>query len=188
MDIGIVSARYSKALLKYAIENGEEERVYEEMLCISNAFIANTQIRKTLLNPILTEAQKRSLLLSAIGATTISKSTHKFVDLLILRHRINLVQFISNSYINQYRTYKHITIGYITIPMKDLAEDIREKIRQWIKAQVHKSIDLRIKTDPMLLGGFILEYDTYRIDASIKTQLKNIKKLLLPLREVVKEP
>lgn len=187
MDIGIVSVRYSKALLKYAIENKEEDWVYKEMLCISNAFIVNTQIRSTLSNPILTDTQKKTLLISAIGATTISKSMHKFLDLLILRNRINLIQFISNSYINQYRTYKHVTIGYITIPMKDLEEDIKEKIRIWIKDQVHKSTELRIKTDPTLLGGFILEYDTYRIDASIKTQLKNIKKLLLS-REVVKEP
>ncbi|MBN2914524.1 MAG: F0F1 ATP synthase subunit delta, partial [Prevotella sp.] len=32
----------------------------------------------------------------------------------------------------------------------------------------------KTEVNPELIGGFILEYDTYRMDASVKTKLNNI--------------
>ena len=39
MDIGLVSTRYAKALLRFSEENKEESKVYQEMLTLSAAFI-----------------------------------------------------------------------------------------------------------------------------------------------------
>ena len=41
-----------------------------------------------------------------------------------------------------------------------------------------KHVEFQVREDPSLLGGFVLEYDTYRMDASVKAQLARIKRQL----------
>jgi F-type H+-transporting ATPase subunit delta len=35
-------------------------------------------------------------------------------------------------------------------------------------------VEFATEVNPDIIGGFILEYDTYRMDASVKAQLNNI--------------
>ncbi|MBR5928383.1 MAG: F0F1 ATP synthase subunit delta, partial [Prevotella sp.] len=36
------------------------------------------------------------------------------------------------------------------------------------------TVEFESEVDPDIIGGFILEYDTYRMDASVKTKLNSI--------------
>jgi F-type H+-transporting ATPase subunit delta len=40
---------------------------------------------------------------------------------------------------------------------------------------VNGNIEFKTDVSPEIIGGFILEYDTYRMDASIKKQLDSIR-------------
>ena len=42
------------------------------------------------------------------------------------------------------------------------------------KAEANELLEFETEVDPDIIGGFILEYDTYRMDASVKSQLSNI--------------
>jgi F-type H+-transporting ATPase subunit delta len=42
----------------------------------------------------------------------------------------------------------------------------------------NSNVEFHSEIDSELIGGFILEYDTYRMDASVKSQLRNILKQL----------
>ena len=44
MDIGIVSVRYAKALLKYALEQKEENIVYNEMDTLSQVYLNTPEL------------------------------------------------------------------------------------------------------------------------------------------------
>ena len=46
MDIGIISIRYAKALLRFAIDNKEEERVYAEMETLAHSFLHIPRLRR----------------------------------------------------------------------------------------------------------------------------------------------
>ena len=39
-------------------------------------------------------------------------------------------------------------------------------------------VELHTGVNPDIIGGFILEYDTYRLDASVRSQLRTILKEL----------
>ena len=49
MDIGIVSIRYAKALLQFAMENHEEDGVYREMSAMADVFMKLPALQKALL-------------------------------------------------------------------------------------------------------------------------------------------
>ena len=40
------------------------------------------------------------------------------------------------------------------------------------------NIEFEVEEDPEILGGFILEYDTYRLDASLRTQFNQLRREL----------
>ena len=41
-------------------------------------------------------------------------------------------------------------------------------------AEANELLEFETEVNPDIIGGFILEYDTYRMDASVKTKLNSI--------------
>ena len=47
-------------------------------------------------------------------------------------------------------------------------------MRQKVESRTQGTVEFQTEINPDIIGGFILEYDTYRMDASIQNQLRNI--------------
>jgi F-type H+-transporting ATPase subunit delta len=45
-----------------------------------------------------------------------------------------------------------------------------------VQRVVNGQVEFETVIDASIGGGFVLEYDTYRVDASLKTQLQKISK------------
>ena len=67
MDIGVISVRYARALLKSATDAKIEQQVYAEMQQIAKSYIEVPQLRSTIDNPMLSKDKKQALLLTAAG-------------------------------------------------------------------------------------------------------------------------
>ncbi len=179
MDIGIVSARYAKALLKFAGQNGEDVKVYEEMQSLVLAFLKIEKLHHVLLSPTLTEEQKTALLLSAMGGEdVVCASTKKFVKLVVQKKRSPFMLFIANAYIARYRKLRGIVKGKLILP-SHMSEQIETRLQKLVEARAGAKVDFDVCVDEDLLGGFILEYDTYRLDASLRTSLERLHRALL---------
>ena len=106
MDIGVISVRYARALLKSASEAKLEAKVYAEMQTLAESYLRVPELRFTIDNPMLAKDKKEDLLLTACGATAgkgkdsgVSELTSRFVHLVIEEGRENALQFMANSYI-----------------------------------------------------------------------------------------
>lgn len=181
MDIGIVAARYAKALLRFATENKEEDVVYQEMNGYLTAFLKVSALQPALLSPVLKEQQKRDLLLSACSiAEEVSSSTRRFVELVLEKRRADLMHFIAQSYISQYRNSKNIVKGRLVVPM-EVSASVGNRLQQILEQRTHCNVEFEVTVDPHIEGGFILEYDTYRLDASLRTQIGQLHRSLKSL-------
>ena len=49
-----------------------------------------------------------------------------------------------------------------------------KRLETMVKARTKGSVEFNTEIDPEIIGGFILEYDTYRLDASVKAKLNSI--------------
>lgn len=177
MDIGTVSVRYAKALLKYAIELKEEDTVYKEMCLLSKVYLTTPQLRHTIDNPALSNADKQKILETAVGGNP-SKAVVRFFELVADRRRTSMMQFIANSYETLYLSYKNITKGNLVVS-SEVSKDFVDKMQKVVENNTNSKVELNVETNPSLGGGFVLEYGTYRIDASISSQIKNIRKSLM---------
>ena len=77
------------------------------------------------------------------------------------------------SYITLYRKHKNIICGKLTTASA-VNTVIENRMKQLVEKYTQGSVEFNTEIDPDILGGFVLEYDTYRMDASVKTQLRRI--------------
>ena len=139
MDIGVISVRYARALLKSATDQKLEEKVYQEMMTIAKSYLEVPQLRQTIDNPMLSKDKKQMLLLTAVGEKP-----------------------------------SELTKSFIQLVLKEDRENVMQKMRQMVESKTNGTVEFETEVNPDIIGGFILEYDTYRMDASVKTQLNNI--------------
>lgn len=183
MDIGIIATRYAKALLAYSIENKEEDIVYQEMLALCGSFIKVSRLGQALLNPVLTPQKKEALLIAASmpqdadRTPRVSASLSRFVHLVVERRRSDMMQFIAHSYIRAYRKTKQLINGRLILA-DHVSEEVKSYLREVIEQKAGGQLDFEVVIDSEIMGGFILEYDTYRLDASLQTQLDQLRREL----------
>ena len=80
---------------------------------------------------------------------------------------------MANSYITLYRQQKNIIRGRL-ITAAAVSPATEQKMRQMVESKTQGTVEFQTEVNPDIIGGFILEYGTYRMDASVKSKLKSI--------------
>ncbi len=177
MNTGKISARYAKALYQFALESNSETEVYESMKLVSESYINVPQLRDAMVNPTLTKQKKTDLLITAAG-TQVCDAFKKFVDLVVERKRENFFQGISLVYQDLYRKEKNIVISQL-VTASPVSDAEIERMRKAVQTVSTGSVEFETSVDPDLIGGFVLNVETYQLDASIKGQLRSVRESLL---------
>ena len=172
MDIGVISVRYARALLKSATEQKLDAAVYQDMQTLAESYVRVPQLRSTIDNPMLAKETKRELLLTACGDKRTTLTT-RFVDMVLKEDRESIMQFMANSYITLYRQQKNVIRGRL-ITATAVTPATEQKMRQMVESRTNGTVEFATEVNPDIIGGFILEYDTYRLDAGVKAKLNSI--------------
>ena len=96
MDIGVISVRYARALIKAATGMKLEDQVYQEMQTLYKSYIDVPELRFTIDNPMLSKDKKQTLLTTALGENP-SDLSKKFVALVLKEDRESTLQFMAAS-------------------------------------------------------------------------------------------
>ena len=177
MDIGVISVRYARALLKSATDAYIEDAVYQQLQLLAKSYIEVPALRQTIDNPMLSKDKKEMLLLTAVGGEQAAPLTKAFVALVLQEDRESMIQFMANSYVTLYRQQKNIIRGKLTTAVA-VSPQMEQKMRQMVESKTQGTVEFETEVNPDIIGGFILEYDTFRMDASVKSKLNNILKTL----------
>ena len=84
-----------------------------------------------------------------------------------------MIQFMANSYITLYRQQKNVISGRL-ITATAVNTETEKKMRRMVESRTMGNVEFVSEVNPDIIGGFILEYDTYRLDASVKSKLQSI--------------
>jgi F-type H+-transporting ATPase subunit delta len=87
--------------------------------------------------------------------------------------REGVMQFIANSYVTLYRQQKNVIRGRL-ITAAAVSPATEQKMRQMVESKTNGTVEFETEVNPEIIGGFILEYDSYRMDASVKSKLNSI--------------
>jgi F-type H+-transporting ATPase subunit delta len=174
MNNGKISIRYAKALLSSAKEAKVEEQVYSEMTTLDSAFAQIQLLKQAMTNPTLTKEDKIKLLNSVFNNKA-SKLTQGFINLVVENGREDYFHRIALSFQELYRKDKNIVVTHLTTAI-ELDEPLKKKIIQSVEEQENSKVELRTEINPDIIGGYILDIDGKRLDASIIRQLSKLYK------------
>jgi F-type H+-transporting ATPase subunit delta len=178
MKEGLIPQRYAKALYKYSLDKGTTAIVYAEMKTVVAAFEANPTLHKTLANPFVNRADKENLLLSAAGGL-IEDGYKRFVKLIIEKRREALAYQMALAYLKIYREDNNISKVEIVTAAK-LDEAHMNRLKQMLEnAFANRTFEISEKIDPDIIGGFLLNVDSVRMDASLKNEIEQLRQNLL---------
>ena len=165
--------RYARALLKCATDARIEDAVYQQMQFLAKSCIEVPALRQTIDNPMLSKNKKEMLLLTSVGDEQATPLVKAFVALVLQEDRESMIQFMANSYVTLYRQQKNIIRGKLTTAVA-VSPQIEQKMRKMVESKTQGIVEFETEVNPDIIGGFILEYDTYRMDASVKSKLNSI--------------
>ena len=173
MNTGVVSKRYAKALLLYSMQQGREQKIYEEVKHLARSYYLVPKLRKAVDNPILEKSKKISLLQEAAGGQDVSVELTNFFSLVLEEKRESFLQFMLWSFIDQYRHKKNIRVGRLVTAVE--SPKLVAKLEQMVGKNMGATVELTTVIDPTIIGGFIIEISGFRMDASVANQLSRVK-------------
>ena len=177
MDNGKISVRYARALFQVAQEQGCEAEVYDGLTRFAhNYLLAIAQFNEVLADPIVAREEKVKLLEMAIGEP-MHDCLKQFIAFVADQKREDKMFLIAMKYMEMYREKHHILSTQVTTATQ-LPEETYDKIKAFVKQTFDADAELDVRIDPSLIGGFILDIENSRMDASVVGQLNALKNRL----------
>ena len=177
MDSGKLSVRYARALFQTAQEQHCEKDVYDGLSRFAhNYLLAIAQFNEVLSDPMVSKEDKVKLVETAIGEPVHDTLKH-FVTFVAEKKREDKMFFIAMKYMEMYRA-KHSILSTQVTTATELSEATYDKIKAFIKQTFDADAEIDVKIDPKLIGGFILDIENTRMDASVAGQLNALKNKL----------
>lgn len=174
MDNGLIPRRYAKALFKFAMEHGSAKVVYEEMKEVIQSFEANPRLQKVLGNPFVSAEEKRAILKAAAG----DKSENDylgFIKLVTEQHREAYAWQMALAYRDIYRHENKISQVRITTAAA-LPSSEMERLRKMVSDSFKdRTLEFSEVVDSELIGGFTVDVDDTRMDASLRNELEQLR-------------
>ena len=170
-----LAGRYAKSLIDLAVERNQLEQVHDDMQYMRALIKASSEFASLLRSPVVPVITK-SKAITAVTNGKLTELSAAFINLLITKNREYFLVDIVEAAINQYNKIKGIHKVKLTTAVA-LTEEAKTAIVVKIKRDTtmeHILLETVVKDE--LIGGFILEFNNNLVDASIRRDLRDVKK------------
>jgi F-type H+-transporting ATPase subunit delta len=169
--------RYAKALLELAKERDEVEEILQDIEFIHNTLEDSRDLVVFLQSPVINFDDKIQAL-ETLFFEEIGEPTQLFLKLLSRKDRINLLDQITQAFIEKYKEYA----GIITVDVyiaREMNDKQREELQNELENKTQKKVEMNIIQDESLKGGMAIRIDDTVIDGTVKHKLEQLEESLL---------
>ena len=154
------------------------EELYEVAKTVIHSFRENPDLQKVLSNPFVKDSDKEKLLLSAAGDGA-DEAYSRFVKLVLAEGREEFALRMMYAYRDIYRKEHHISQAHITTATT-LDAGLMDKLHKVVEdAFKGSTLEFSESVNPELIGGFVIDVDSVRMDASVSNELEQLRQTLL---------
>lgn len=173
MNTGLIPLRYATALLSYAEAKNQEKEIYDSALRLIANMRLHSRIQPVLENPAIDARQKTEIIIKAAGSDSF-QLFNSFLELVFKNRREAYLMRIMLRYADIYRRKNNIYSGKL-ITATDISDTTARRLIKIIEDKNNGVLEMEQVVDPDLIGGFVLEMNNFRLDASVKNQLLVMK-------------
>lgn len=175
-----VARRYALALFKTALDSSNLDIIASDIQQIRSLTTKDKNFLNFLEAPQVTTEHKVDVLRD-IFTTRIAPRLLLFLELLLRKHRTNLLPIIADEFDKLMEEHlglvkaKVFTAAY-------LSDDLKNKLVEKLEAISGKKIEIIHKIDKSIIGGIIVFLHNQVIDSSIRHQIDILKQNLLKVK------
>lgn len=175
MSVARIANRYAKSLIELAQEQQQLEEVRKEVGQLQQLMAQQRDLELLVKSPIVSEDKKEKVFKSLFEGN-LNPMLMSFLLIIIRKKREQYLPEIFDAFVAQYNTLKEITpVRLITAVPVDTS--FEEQVIRLMQEEFHKkTIDLTTTVEETLVGGFVLEFEDKRLDASVSHQLAALRK------------
>jgi len=170
-----VATRYARAFLDLAIEQKNLDSVQGDMNVLSATCKESREFALLLSSPLVKADKKISIFNAAFEQ--FEKITMSFMTLITKNGREDLLPEIAESFEGQVKELRGI-IPITLFSASKLDDATKASILSKVKASVDGQLEVEEQIDESLIGGFMVQMGDTRVDASVSSQLNNLKQRL----------
>ena len=173
METLTVEMTYAQALFDAARDCGKVDEIGEDFKGVAEVLRLSPELKKLLLIPTRSVIEKKAAAKNIFDGHIVPELMN-FICILIDKHRYGYWEGIGREYARLTMEAEGWTKGmlYTAVP---LDEERLKGLEEKTSAAIGKKVKLENRIDPALIGGTKIYVDGKLIDASLKTQLEQMK-------------
>jgi F-type H+-transporting ATPase subunit delta len=168
---------YARAIMDAAGSPQKANEIRGELMRLEAALRTSTELRELYANPGIDEATKLGVTQRLTSRMKFSELAAKTAEVLVRFHRINDIGAILAAlaaYVNQ---QLGVAVAEVR-SAKSLSVDEIAQLADTLGKKVGKKVELDIRTDPELLGGFVARIGSEVWDASVAGKIHKFRESL----------
>ena len=167
---------YARALFDAAKENDRLTEVHEELSDFVAALDEVPELRRVLRNPELDHDTKAGIVEELLGDA--DQLVRNFLRLVAEKGRIGEIEEIVREFdrllaAEERRLEVELTTAY------ELSDEEANSILRQIEQASGRKVEASRKVDPNLIGGFVLQAGSMRVDASVRGRIERLRQELV---------
>lgn len=182
MNTGLVASRYALAFLRYVEVADAGELVINQVQTLLSLLYEEKEIALALESNSVSLQQKKEILKTLVYPQSLSDELYRLIVLLVKNERMELLKSILHYFSDKY--YKSRKIKQVHLMTASPSEELEKRLETFIFSNTGCESKISAEVDPDLIGGFVLEMDGFRIDASVLRSLQEIRKEFIQKTEV----
>lgn len=171
-----IAKRYATAILSLSKEFNILDEVNNDFKMLDSLLKQSHDFHNLLSNPIIIGKQKIKII-KKIFDGKINTLVIKLLEVLLRYDRGDLFESIITIFSELYIDEKGILPVKLTVA-NEMDNNEKELLRKSLEEFTNKKVDFEEIIDDDLIGGFVVDFSAYRLDASVRTALKDYHKVL----------
>jgi len=164
---------YSEALFEVAKEEGDLDRVRDELGDFADALAEDRDMQVFFFSPYFHSAEKREAIGRAISGA--SEEFVNFLELLVEKHRMPVIFRIRRQFDELWKR-ENKKLDVTLTSAVELDPEVVRKVGEEIEKQTGQSVELTNRVDDGIVGGLVLQVGNMVLDASIRNRLEKLRK------------
>lgn len=175
MLIPKAAKRYAQALYRQAEDEGVLENILEDTRLVSSMVNQSRELQVFLKNQIISK-QKKKEVLDNIFSSSLREMTVNLIDLLLHKHREELLGAVAESFAEIYNEHHGIIKAEVRYSMKPDDKQVSE-LKKALEKKTGKTVELNLLEDKSLIGGLTIRVGDTVIDGSVKNKIQKLDAL-----------
>lgn len=177
MNESKISVRYAKALFLLGKEKNILDTIVTDMQFVDELCNTVKDFWLMVESPVVKTSQKRKTV-KLILADKLDSVSLNFLDMVFENRREIFIKDMVRNFLDLCRKDKGVVSAKLTTA-GEVDKEGKANLSEMLKKAFDSKIELEEVLDKDIIGGFVLRVDDQELDASVSTQLNQIKRTLI---------